>query len=160
MITRALTKLLPVTLICLAAIGCGGPTEPDYGFGEKDMQDAILGEWQGTMTLTGHMPTTFTLSITQAPPSLEPACQSRTFSEPACVNTTSMNLDATLTTADALFDGAKLKGTFFIAGLTLDHGELSLSGAGIQVFSGIQEAKASHDMSVSGDQNGAGVMKR
>jgi hypothetical protein len=152
-------KLVPISLLCVAVIGCG-PAEPEFGFGEKDMQDAILGDWQGTMTLEGRAATTFTLTISQGFPGVEPACESRTFSEPACVETTSMNLTATLTTADALFDAAMLDGSFFVFGLELNNGELSLSGGGIQMTAGIDAAKPSHEANVSGDQSGKCMMQR
>ena len=56
------TKHVPISRLCVAVIGCG-PAEPEFGFGEKDMQDAILGDWQGTMTLEGRAATTFIMEL-------------------------------------------------------------------------------------------------
>lgn len=141
-------------------VGCSSdPDEPVYGFGETDMQGAIVGNWSGTMTLNGQMPSTYTLSLTQVP-SLQPACGSRTFSAPLCVETSSMTLEGTLTTADKTFDGLTVSGSFFVIGLELVSGELSLSGTGLNIAAGIDTEKTSHELFISGDHTGSATMQR
>lgn len=147
-------------LFGIVLAGCSSePTEPEYGFGEADMQSAIIGDWSGSMTLTGQAATTFTLSIARIP-TLQPACGSRTFNAPLCVESSSMNVEGTLTTADKMFDAVKLQGSFMVIGLEFNHGELSLAGAGLNVFSGIDVGKTSHNVTVSGDRMGGGTMHR
>lgn len=144
----------------LFAVGCGSdPTDPEFAFGESEMNNAIVGDWNGTLSLSGQSPTPFTLSIMRAP-SLNPACGSRTFSSPLCIETSSMNLDATLTTADKSFDGAMFSGSFMVFGLELQGGELSLNGSGVNLVGQIDLAKTSQDLTVSGGQSGTAVMQR
>lgn len=141
-------------------VGCGAdPDDPVYGFGEADMQGAIVGDWSGTMTLNGQMPTNYTMSLKQVP-SLQPACGNRTFSAPLCVETSSMTLEGTLTTADKTFDGATIKGSFLVIGLELYSGELSLSGTGLNIAGGVETDKTSHQLTISGDHTGSATMQR
>ena len=151
-------------LVCVALVGglaaCSSvPSEPEYGFDEADMQNAIVGNWSGMMSLTGQAPTAFTLAVTQVP-AMQPACGSRTFNSPLCVETSSMMLDATLSTTDKVFDAVKLSGEFFVIGLEINNGELSLSGPGVSISGGIEMAKTSHDLTISGDHMGSATMQR
>ncbi|MBK9266629.1 MAG: hypothetical protein IPM54_43440 [Polyangiaceae bacterium] len=147
-------------LFCSLLAACGPEAaEPEYGFGEADMQNAIVGDWSGTLTLTGQMPTSFTLSIARVP-SMQPACGSRTFSAPACVETSSMTLNATLTTADKTFDAVSLQGDFMVIGLEMNNGELSLAGSGVNLTGGIEVDKTSQTLTVSGTQSGSATMQR
>ncbi len=147
-------------LICSLLAACSSePLEPEYGFGEADMQNAIVGNWTGMMSLTGQTPTAFTLAVAQVP-AMQPACGSRTFSSPLCVETSSMVLDATLSTTDKVFDAVKLKGEFFVIGLEITNGELSLSGPGVTIAGGIDMAKTAQDINISGDHMGAATMQR
>jgi hypothetical protein len=147
-------------VVCAFLSGCSSdPAEPNYGFGEADMQNAIVGNWSGMMSLTGQAPTAFTMSITQVP-ALQPACGSRTFNAPLCIESSSMMLDATLTTTDKVFDAAKLNGEFFVIGLEMNNGELSLSGTGVSISGGIDLAKTLQDLTISGDKPGSATMQR
>jgi hypothetical protein len=153
-------KIAMGSLVALFALGCGSePADPEFGFGETEMQNAVVGDWTGTMTLSGQSPTTFTLSIGRAP-AMQPACGSRTFSSPLCIETSTMNLDATLTTADKMFDAAKLQGSFMVIGLDLQYGELSLDGAGINLVGQFDAADTSQDLTVNGAQSGSAVIQR
>lgn len=141
-------------------VGCGSdPEDPVYGFGEADMQGAIVGNWSGTMTLNGQMPSAYTLSLAQVP-SLQPACGNRTFSAPLCIETSSMTLEGTLTTTDKTFDGVTVKGSFLVIGLELASGELSLSGTGLNIAGGIDTEKSTHELFISGDHTGSATMQR
>lgn len=135
------------------------PSEPEYGFGEADMQNAIVGNWTGMMSLTGQAPTAFTLAVTQVP-TMQPACGNRTFSSPLCIETSSMTVDATLSTTDKVFDAVKLSGNFMVIGLEINNGELSLSGPGVNIAGGIDMAKTAHDLNISGDHTGSATMQR
>jgi hypothetical protein len=141
-------------------VGCGtDPDDPNYGFGEADMQSAIVGDWSGTMTLNGQMPSAYTLSLAQVP-TMQPACGNRTFSAPLCIETSSMTLEGTLTTADKMFDGVTVKGTFLVIGLELYNGELSLAGTGLTISGGVETDKTSHQLTISGDHTGSATMQR
>lgn len=145
---------------CLLAAGCSSePAEPDYGFGETDMQKAIVGDWSGMMSLTGQNPTAFTMNVVQIP-TLQPACGSRTFSSPLCIETSSMTVEATLSTTDKVFDAVKLQGSFMVIGLELTQGELSLSGTGVSISGGVDLSKTAQDLNVSGDHTGSATMQR
>lgn len=149
-----------VSLVGALLVGCGSePTERDYAFGEIDMQNAIVGDWKGTMTLTGQMATPYTLSIVQVP-ALQPACGNRTFNAPQCVETSSMSLEGTLTTADKVFDGVKMQGNFMVIGLDMTYGDVSLSGSGVTMSGGFEVAKSVHDLTISGSQSGSATMQR
>ncbi len=140
--------------------GCGSdPADPEYGFGEADMQNAIVGNWSGMMSLTGQSPTAFTLAVTQVP-AMQPACGNRTFSSPLCVETSSMKLDATLSTADKVFDAVKLSGEFMVIGLEINNGDLSLSGPGVTISGGVEIAKTAQDLNIFGDHTGSATMQR
>ena len=153
-------RLAVGALISMFAAGCSSdPAEPEYGFGEADMQNTIVGSWTGMMSLTGQNPTSFTLDIARTP-TLQPACGSRTFSSPLCVEASSMNLEATLSTADKVFDAVKLQGYFMVIGLELTNGELSLSGTGVNINGGFEPDKTAHDLSISGDHMGSATMQR
>jgi hypothetical protein len=160
MLLRNVAKHVAVfSLVCLFVPGCYSYEEPEYQFGETDMQNTIVGDWTGTLTLSGQMPTSFTLSIARAP-AMQPACGNRTFSSPLCVETSSLTLDATLTTADKVFDAAKFDGYFMVIGTELTNGELSLSGTGVSISGGIEPENTSHSITISGDQSGTGTMQR
>jgi hypothetical protein len=147
-------------LICTFLVGCSSdPAEPEFGFGEADMQNAIIGDWSGTMSLAGQMPTAFTLNVVQVP-SLEPTCGSRPFSSPLCVESSSLTLEATLSTADKGFDAVKLNGHFTVIGLEMNNGDLWLSGTGVSIASGVDVTKSLHDLTVSGDKQGSATMQR
>lgn len=153
-------RLMIASLAGAFLVGCGAdPEDPVYGFGESDMQGAIVGNWSGTMTLNGQMPSSYTLSLAQVP-SLQPACGSRTFSAPLCVETSSMTLEGTLTTTDKTFDGAVVKGSFLVIGLELVSGELSLSGTGLNIAGQVATDKSSHELFISGDHTGSATMQR
>lgn len=146
--------------VCASLVGCGSePAEPEYAFGETDMQTAIVGNWTGTMTLTGQMPTPYTLSIVQVP-TLQPACGNRTFNAPQCVETSSMSVEGTLTTTDKVFDGVKLQGNFMVIGLQLNYGDLNLSGSGVTMSGGLDMSQSAHEMTISGSQSGSATMQR
>lgn len=147
-------------LVCSFAAGCSSePSEPEYGFDEADMQSAIVGNWSGMMSLTGQTPTAFTLAIKQVP-AMQPACGSRTFSSPLCIETSSMVLDATLSTTDKVFDAVKLNGEFLVFGLEISGGELLFSGTGVNINAVIDTAKTAQDLTISGDHTGAATMQR
>jgi hypothetical protein len=147
-------------LVCMFLAGCSSnPEDPEYGFGEADMQSAVVGDWSGMMSLQGQTPTAFTLSIARAP-AMQPACGNRTFSSPLCVETTSMKVEGTLSTTDKVFDAVKLQGEFFVIGLEMTSGELSLTGTGVNIFGGMEIAKTSHDLNISGDHTGSATMQR
>jgi hypothetical protein len=149
-----------VSLVGALLVGCGSePAESEYAFGETDMQNAIVGAWTGTMSLTGQMATPYTLSIVQVP-ALQPACGNRTFNAPQCVETSSMSVEGTLTTADKVFDGVKLQGNFMVIGLEMTYGDLSLSGSGVTMSGGLEMAKSVHDLTISGSQTGSATMQR
>ncbi|HRI63851.1 MAG TPA: hypothetical protein PK156_06425 [Polyangium sp.] len=149
-----------VMAACAALTGCGSEaTEPEYGFDETDMQNAVVGNWSGDMSLTGQMSTTFTLSIKQVP-ALQPACGSRTFNAPLCVETSSMSLEGTLTTADKVFDAAVMQGSFFVIGLEMNNGELSFSGSGVNINGGLDMMKTDQELTISGSKSGTATMHR
>jgi hypothetical protein len=153
-------RLVIGALVSSMLFGCGSdPVDPEYGFGEADMQNAIVGNWSGTISLMGQTPTALTLVVTQVP-AMQPACGSRTFGSPLCVETSSMKLDATLSTADKVFDAVKLGGEFLVIGTELSNGELSLSGPGVTIAGGIDLANTAHDLNISGDHIGSATMKR
>lgn len=162
MLTQVRNTLTPMVLLAAVVVGCGAADEePAFGFSEKDMQDVVIGDWKGTMNLTGRAPTTYTLSVTQAFPGTSPACGSRTFNNgPLCVESSSMNLDATLTSADGLYNAVKLKGSFFVIGLEMNSGELSLGGPGVSLAAGIDVGKTEQQVTVSGDQTGEATLLR
>lgn len=154
------SKLAYGLIACAVLAGCSSnPEEPVYGFGESDMQGAILGDWSGNLTLSGQSPTTFTMNIVQVP-TLQPACGNRTFNAPLCIESTSMSVEATLTTADKAFDSAKLAGTFDVFGLELQQGELYVMGNGVTLAGQISIDKSAHDLTISGSQSGSATMQR
>lgn len=149
-----------VALACLFVAGCyAEPEDPEYGFGEADMQNAIVGDWSGMMSLQGQTPTAYTLSIKRTP-SMQPACGNRSFSSPLCIETSSMSVEGTLSTADKVFDAEKLQGSFMVIGLNMNSGELSLSGTGVFMAGGIEMGKASHNLNISGDHTGSATLQR
>lgn len=149
-----------VPLVGALLVGCGSePTEAEYTYGEADMQKAIVGDWTGTMSLTGQMATPYTLSIVQVP-ALQPACGNRTFNAPQCVETSSMSLEGTLTTVDKVFDGVKMQGNFMVIGLEMTYGDLNLSGSGVTMSGGFEVAKSVQDLTISGSQSGSATMQR
>lgn len=147
-------------LVCMFVAGCSSaPEDPEYGFGEADMQNAIVGDWSGMMSLQGQMPTSFTLKIARTP-AMQPACGNRSFSSPLCIETSSMSVEGTLSTADKVFDAVKLQGNFMVIGLEMNGGELFLSGAGMDIAGGIEMEKSAHDLNISGDHTGSATMQR
>lgn len=147
-------------LVCTFVAGCSSdPADPEYGFGEAEMQNAIVGDWSGMMSLQGQMPTAFTLKIARTP-AMQPSCGNRSFSSPLCIESTSMSVQGTLSTTDKVFDAAVLKGNFSVYGLEMNSGELFLSATGVEIYGGIDIAKTSHDLNILGDHQGSATMQR
>jgi len=150
-------------LICVSGVfsaGCSSdPAEPEYAFGETDMQNAIVGDWSGMITLAGQNPTAITLNIARAP-TLQPACGNRTFSSPLCIESSSMSVEATLSTADKVFDAVKLQGSFMVFGLALTSGELSATGTGVNMNGNLDTTANTLNLNISGDHTGSAPMQR
>lgn len=161
MMKRGLKVLLGVFGWVIALPGCGASAddEQEFQFGETEMKGVVVGTWSGTLALEGRPETALSLSIAHRPPEVRPACGSRTLSKPLCINTSTLGLTATLTTADMLYENAELDGTYWVEGRELRAGELNLRGAGIELFATFQGSSFEQG-SISGERQGTFTLQR
>ncbi len=112
-----------------AAPGCGpsAEEEPAFQFGLAELEQTVAGDWAGTLRLTGKPDTTLALHLQHGAPGTQPACSNRTLAHTQCIDASTMRLDGTLTTADKAFTAAPVTGQFFVDGLVLSYGELTLT---------------------------------
>jgi hypothetical protein len=160
MLKRGFLSILLAGL-SLAATGCGSPDEEEeFSYGEAEMRGVAVGEFTGTMTMSGKTATSLDLTLTQAPPQSQPTCASRTFGlEPQCIATSSLVLTGTLTTGDGAHAGTALDGEFMVLGYTMTGGELSLHAGSMSLFIAWDGA-AFHDGSVGGPEEGTFTLEK
>lgn len=125
----------PLVSLCLALVACGGSdsgteAETTFSFGDKDMAKVATGDFTGTMSMTGKPDTTFTLHLDQSKPASNPACGSRTFVHPLCVDLTTMGVGGILTSADGTFDKAAVTGSLEVIGTEMKQGTMHLTVSG------------------------------
>jgi hypothetical protein len=124
---------------CLgAAAGCSGsdPSD-DFYFSAADVERLAIGEWTGPWTAGTAPAATFTLAIHRPlQPGMHPTCARELGSDPErgtpalhplCISTSTMRLDAELTTSDGKLTDAPLRGEFMLVGQQLVDGDLMLS---------------------------------
>jgi hypothetical protein len=140
---RKLLWLIPVAFFFLnPGFGCGAD-DPQFQYGAEEMRAAIAGDWTFTITPTDGAATIVTVHIDQAaaPAGASApapgrafvraahACGTRTLvkSAAACFDSTAMPLAVTYVSGDATFAELTLSGTFRVASLSFDSGDLELS---------------------------------
>lgn len=128
------TMKLPL-LLCLASLGvaafatgCGPSYEEDeFEYGADEMRSAIVGDWSGDLTLTGRAPTTLTLHLEHQPPGVGPACGSQSLGVGlACSPHSSLGLKGTLSSTDGTYRDTPVEGSFWVNGVVLKSGSLSV----------------------------------
>ncbi len=137
--------VLGLAFIVNPYVACSSSNQSDFTYSETEMQESVLGTWEGTARLDGET-VPFSLVLEQAstkskpqtatPSSVTPQCASRSFVKPAgaCLALTSMPVVGTLTSENPSFNGA-VDGTF-TAYRTLDSVSLELHVEGGAVLVG------------------------
>ena len=137
-------RFLASSVIGLAAltlnpmIAC--QSEEEFTFGEAEMRNAATGSYSGTVQSTGDtLELTLEQGVSNAPISAQGyrrvQCGSRSFVQPAaaCATSTTMEIEAHITSSHPSILARDLEGTFEIYGFDLDHGSLSLLDGDIEL---------------------------
>lgn len=141
MLRRAfLTLCFGIALVGNPGVACGPSDDSsDFEYTEADMEEAVIGTYSGTATVSE---TTESVTLTlsrpaaasgSAPAGLRPQCGSRTFVKPAsaCASISTMEITGELVSDGNAIASAELTGQF-MASLILS-GDLELSGSGARL---------------------------
>lgn len=138
--------VLAVVLLMNPLWGCGD-TESDFAYERQDMVDYAVGTWKGTFQLPSGEETGFELVIMERSMQAreqglelrevkQPACGNRRFSQKlgaafvrdayACMSSSTLLVDARLTTEDGLYQEYSLTGEILVGGRTLERAIISM----------------------------------
>ena len=137
---ESMRTVLAFSLSACLLMACGAEEE-EFRFGAAEMQNAVTGEWTGTLTVGGQ-PTTHSLHLERAEPSARPMCENRTFAHPQCIDMTTMGLVGTLTTADKAYTDAAVSGSFDVYGFELSGGDLLFDAADLHFATSFSAGQA------------------
>lgn len=147
--------IAPIALVCFTMnpamlTGCSGASSnKSFGFGEAQMQQLVLGTWQGEAVSKDGKIGQVSLEVKQATKKMAlwswvqsaHACGTRTFirSASACIDTTEMPVTATMTITQKGADGQVsttvnnlgLSGRLMVAGRQMNNAMFSLKGGDV-----------------------------
>ncbi len=127
-----------------ALVACGDvneENEEEWGYGEKEMEAAIVGRYAGQVdgeSVDIHI--SRPKAATSAGPNLEALstrtlqCGNRSFVRPAgaCISSSSLDVDADITSESSVIASGKLQGQFTVfSRASVDFGQLSFTSSGL-----------------------------
>lgn len=114
----------------VAFVGACGPNyeEEEFEYGADEMRSAIVGDWSGELTMDGQPTTALTLRLEHQPPGgVAPACGSQSLGVGlACSPHSSLGLKGTLSSADGTYRDTPVEGSFWVDGVVMKSGSLSM----------------------------------
>lgn len=124
-----------------ALVGCSDTSEEEWGYGEKEMEATIVGQYAGQVdgkSVSIHI--SRPQAATSAGPNLEALsmrtlqCGNRSFVRPAgaCASSSSLDVDADISSESSVITSGKLQGQFTVfSRSSADFGQLSFASSGL-----------------------------